>query len=109
MGGKFSLQGGKLSGIDMARAIAESPKDVFGGMTPFKTLDGVFQSSADSHELRDMRLVGGSLSASGQARLSASKELSGRLSATLIVSPRRMQETLYLSGSATSPRIRTEK
>ena len=109
VGGKFSLQGGKLSGIDMARAIAESPNDVFGGMTPFKTLDGVFQSSAGSHELRDMRLVGGSLSASGQARLSASKELSGRLSATLVISPRRMQETLYLSGSATSPRIRTEK
>ena len=109
VGGKFSLQGGKLSGIDMARAIAESPKDVFGGMTSFKTLDGVFQSSADSHELRDMRLVAGSLSASGNARLSASKELSGRLSATLIISPRRMQETLYLSGSVTSPRIRTEK
>ena len=109
VGGKFSLQGGKLSGIDMARAIAESPKDVFGGMTPFKTLDGVFQSNAGSLELRDMRLVGGSLSASGQARLSASKELSGRLSATLVISPRRMHETLYLSGSATSPRIRTEK
>lgn len=43
VGGKFSLQGGKLSGIDMARAIAESPNDVFGGVTPFKTLDGVFQ------------------------------------------------------------------
>ncbi len=109
VGGKFSLQSGKLSGIDMARAIAESPKDVFGGMTPFKTLVGVFQSSAGSHELRNMRLAGGALSASGQAHVSPTKELSGRLSATLIISPRRMQETLYLSGSAANPIIRAEK
>lgn len=107
--GKFSVQDGKLSGIDIARVLDESPKDIFGGMTPFKTLDGIFQSSGKGHELREIRLAGGSLSASGQASLSPTKELSGRLTASLNIGQRRMQETLYLSGTATEPRFRVVK
>lgn len=109
VGGKFSVQDGKLSGIDIARVLDERPKDVFGGVTPFKTLDGVFQTSTKGHELRDMRLRGGSLSASGHASLSSNKELSGRMAATLNISRRQMQDTLYVSGTAAAPQFRVEK
>ena len=106
--GKFSVQEGKLSGIDITRALNENPKEVFGGMTPFKTLDGAFLSSGKGYELRDMRLSAGPLNASGHAILSPTKELSGRIATSLSINQRKMQESLRLSGTAIGPRIRVE-
>ncbi len=108
LAGKFSVQDGKLSGIDITRTLHESPQEIFGGKTPFKTIDGVFQSSAKGYELRNMRLVAGPLSASGQASFSTAKELNGRLAASVTINQRKMQETLRLSGTAAGPRIRVD-
>ncbi len=104
--GKFVVVDGELARLDLTRAMQNAPREIYGGVTPFKQLRGQFQSVRGGYDLRGLELTAGALSARGQVRLSGDSEVSGQLNATLSMGGRRLQDDLELGGTSATPKLR---
>jgi hypothetical protein len=78
----FTIRRGWLGGIDVARLLRDPAHR--GGRTVFDEWTGVYDMTAASHSLRQMRLTSGPMIATGSADVGADGRLTGRISAELV-------------------------
>ena len=97
----FVAQKGAVGMVDLSRAFQGST--VPGGVTPFSELNGVASLSGGAVQFRQVRLVAGLLSATGDAVVDAQKNLSGRFQAEL---RQQARIGITLGGTASAPQIR---
>ena len=81
--GTFSIAGGELNNIDVARALqAAKAGGLRGGKTRFETLAGTVQVNGNQYSYRQLQLISGALNAQGNVDVSDSA-LSGRINAEI--------------------------
>ena len=100
----YRVKNGEYSGIDLVRAI-QAPRrgGHIGGKTHFNDLTGFFQYSKGRTQLRQMKLQGGVISASGNLEISQDKELSGNLLAELHTPSARFRSAFIFAGTLETP------
>ncbi len=100
----YRVKNGDYSGIDLVRAI-QAPRrgGHIGGKTNFSDLSGFFQYSKGRTQLRQIKLQGGVISASGNLEISQDNDLSGNLLAELNTPSARFRSAFIFSGTLETP------
>lgn len=78
--GNFLVERGVLHGIDLGQALRGLGS---GGRTPYATLDGKFAYSHGKTQLRNVKMIDGIMTMTGNADISADKMISSRFSVEL--------------------------
>ena len=100
----FRVKNGDLAGIDLVRSIqAPSRAGHSGGKTNFSDLTGYFQRSSGRTVIRQIKLQGGVVNASGQVDVAQDKSLSGALFAELQTQSTRFRASLVFAGDLATP------
>jgi hypothetical protein len=82
--GSFDIKKGDLDGVDLVRALQSGGRGVTqGGATRFEEISGTLALVNGRYQYRNMKLSSGLLSATGAFEVSATKEVSGRISVEL--------------------------
>ena len=79
---KFTVRGGMLKGIDLAKAV-QTVGVSRGGTTPLDTLSGQVSTRGKAIELQNLAASSGALSATGQVSVSTTQQLKGRVNVDL--------------------------
>jgi len=80
----FNVRDGVLHGVDIQKAATNLiKKDSGGGETRFDVLSGHLVMEREAQRFTDLKIVSGALGADGNVNISARKELSGRINASL--------------------------
>lgn len=80
----FNVQNGVLHGVDIQKAATNLiKKDSGGGETRFDVLSGHLRMERGAQHFTNLKIVSGVLGADGNVNISAQKELSGRINASL--------------------------
>ena len=80
----FNVQNGVLHGVDIQKAATSLiRKDSGGGETRFDVLSGHLLMERGAQRFTDLKIASGALGADGSVNISAQKELSGRINASL--------------------------
>jgi len=95
--GSFVIQRGQLSVMDLARMIQTGASAA--GTTTFNEITGQVSSGPERVQLRNLRLLAGPLSASGNIELEASDGISGRVAVELSTPAGLRRGNLNLTGS----------
>ncbi len=100
----YRVKNGDYSGIDLVRAI-QAPRrgGHIGGKTNFSDLSGFFQYSKGRTQLRQIKLQGGVISASGNLEINQDNDLSGNLLAELNTPSARFRSAFIFSGTLETP------
>ena len=82
--GSFDIKKGDLDGVDLVRALQSGGRGVTqGGATRFEEISGTLALAGGRYQYRNMKLSSGLLSATGAFEVSATKDVSGRISVEL--------------------------
>lgn len=105
---KFKVNDGVLNGLDLAKAASIFvKKGQRGGETEFDEFSGVLNvtnaNAAQQYHLRDIKLSSGLIAASGQVKVSASKNLDGIVEVELKNSVSLVAIPLQVSGTLSQP------
>ena len=80
----FNVRDGVLQGVDIQKAATNLiKKDSGGGETRFDVLSGHLIMERGAQRFTDLKIVSGALGADGNVNISAQKELSGRINASV--------------------------
>lgn len=80
----FNVQNGVLHGVDIQKAATSFiRKESGGGETRFDVLSGHLRTERGAQHFTDLKIASGALGADGNVNISAQKELSGRIIASL--------------------------
>ena len=97
--GEFTIRGGALHGVDLARALQAAPGAVLhGGQTRFDQLRGSFSLNPGRVLFRDLRLQAGALEASGAMEVGDALRVRGHAVAELRNAARPFRADLSLGG-----------
>ena len=101
----FSVRKGEIGNMDLARAVQSPSRDgLRGGRTKFENeFTGTLQVTDNRFLFRNLRMTSGVFAATGNAELSAAKELSGRINVDL---GGRIRGGLTLGGKLKDPLLR---
>lgn len=104
---RFSVADGVLYNLDLVAAVKMlTARGVRGGQTRFDQLSGVVRLADGAYRLSDLTIVSGLLAASGNAEISRSKRLSGRMDVQLKGTAGLVGAPLALSGTLHEPVLR---
>lgn len=103
----FNVQNGVLHGVDIQKAAASLIKrDSGGGETRFDVLSGHLVMERGAQRFTDLKIVSGALGADGNVNITAQKELSGRINASLKAAKITAANVpLNVSGTVEHPRL----
>ena len=100
----FDVRNGVLHGFDLANAAQSLLKGgAGGGSTQFDQLTGKVKVQGRAFKLRDVKVASGSLQATGNVDISATKQLSGRIDTALKGSGGLVGVPLAVSGTLDKP------
>jgi hypothetical protein len=96
----FTVNKGSLNNMDLTRALQAPSKDgVRGGKTLFDEFSGNLSFNEGRYQFRDMRLVSGPLSATGNADISPEKVLVGKVTVELKSGATFIKNSFVVSGN----------
>ena len=96
----FTINKGSLNNMDLTRALQAPSKDgVRGGKTLFDEFSGNLSFNDGRYQFRDLRLVSGPLSATGNADISPEKILVGRVNVELKSKATFVKNSFTVSGN----------
>ena len=106
----FHLRNGILTKVDLVQA-ASGPgnEDAKGGVTRFDDLTGLLDVNASGYHFRKLKISSGSLNAEGNADISPSLQLSGRLDAEVKGTAGLVSVPMVVSGTLDAPIVRVSK
>lgn len=93
----FTLQNGLINGIDLPRTL-QSGKNV-GGTTKIEEMTGQVVVGEGRAQLRNVRIVGGPMQASGTVDIEGGRTLAGRFNADMKTPGAPLRATLVVSGT----------
>lgn len=102
--GNFSIQKGSIHNVDMMRMLQSGGAG--GGTTPFSEMSGLVSADPDRIVVRQIRIVAGLMSATGQVEMDPEKNLSGRLLVELRAATVQARSTVAVSGTLQDPQFR---
>jgi hypothetical protein len=104
----FTVNKGSLNNMDLTRALQAPSKDgVRGGKTLFDEFSGNLSFNDGRYQFRDLRLVSGPLSATGNADISPEKMLVGRVNVELKSKATFVKNSFTVSGNLNDLVLRT--
>ena len=104
----FTVNKGSLNNMDLTRALQAPSKDgVRGGKTLFDEFSGNLSFNDGRYQFRDLRLVSGPLSATGNADISSEKILVGRVYVELKSKATFVKNSFTVSGNLNDLVLRT--
>jgi hypothetical protein len=101
--GNFLIERGSLHGIDLSRVLRGLGG---GGRTTYSTLDGKFAYRNGRTQLRSVILAADAMTASGNADITADKQLSGRFAIELKSASTTARSSVALAGTLDNPQFR---
>jgi hypothetical protein len=104
--GSFTCRDGSVGSIDLARIVVQDTRGSSENLTRFGKLSGSMDLADGYYRFRQLKLVGGQLSAGGDIDLAPDKNLSGKISAEMAVQSRRFHAKLSLSGNPKKPQLK---
>lgn len=102
--GNFRIAKGSISNVDMTRVLQGSSTG--GGTTLFSEMSGAVTADPSRLVVRQLRLVAGLLSGTGQAEMDSQKNLSGRMQIELRAQTVQARATIALTGTLKDPQFR---
>lgn len=104
----FTVSSGELANVDLVRALQSfTPKGVQGGRTRFDSLAGSVDLNGERYRYKQLKLVSGPLTATGDIELAAGNGLAGRISAEVAsTTPPAFRATLAVGGTLSNPVLR---
>ncbi|MES1986638.1 MAG: hypothetical protein V4440_01160, partial [Pseudomonadota bacterium] len=100
----FKVQNGVLYGVDIQKAATSIIKTgSTGGETRFDKLSGQLVMARNSYNFTQLKIVSGTLAVDGDVRISAKKELSGRINADVNAVGVSTKVPLNITGTVDSP------
>jgi len=103
----FRVKNGEYSGVDLVRAIqAQSRGGNIGGKTHFTDLTGYFQYTKGRYQYRQLKLLGGVVSAFGNLEIGPEHSLTGLLVGELQTKLAKQRMAFNLSGSLGTPALK---
>jgi hypothetical protein len=110
LNGSFTVSKGVINKIDLVETASQGNRQSgASGRTHYDELSGVLQMANHSQQLRQLRMTGGVMSASGSVDVSAEQKLSGRLAVNLKMRSGFGSVPLVLSGTLTEPVLHTAR
>jgi hypothetical protein len=100
--GKFLVERGVLHGIDLGQALRGLSS---GGRTPYTTLDGKFSYGYGTMQLRNVRMVDGLMTTTGNADITADKTISSRFSVELKSNSIHVRRAVSMTGTVDAPQF----
>jgi actin-related protein len=109
--GEFVLANGSLGNIDLMKAIIESPnyEKVRGGQTFFKKFAGTVLVADQRYQWKQLSMVSGSLTATGNVEVASNSALSGKANLELGAEGNPVKDTVAFSGNVKEPSMRPSK
>jgi hypothetical protein len=100
--GSFSVNGGALTGVDMASHVMGQAGS---GKTAFNELNGDFTYDGGKVKLSRMRLAAGLLSAGGDAAVDSDGKLNGHVTVDLRTASRQAHSSFNIGGTPAEPKF----
>lgn len=106
MSGKFEVKKGAINAFDLVEVTRPGGSAAAGsGRTHFDGASGTWQVANSSYQLRQIKIVGGMMNASGTIDLSADKKLSGKLNVDLQAREEMGSVVTALAGTLAKPEL----
>lgn len=104
----FALSDGELANVDLVRALQTvASRGVQGGRTRFDELAGRVEISGERYRYRQLKLVSGPLTATGDLELASDDRLAGRISAEVTSATRPpFRAAVAVAGTLSNPVLR---
>jgi hypothetical protein len=104
----FLVASGELANVDLVRALQQvSAQAIQGGRTRFDQLLGSVEVTGDRYRYRELKLVSGPMTASGNVDIAPGNQLAGRVVADVQTASRTaIRGALRVSGTLTNPVLR---
>jgi uncharacterized protein involved in outer membrane biogenesis len=101
----FLVASGELANVDLVRALQQvSAQGIQGGRTRFEQLVGSVEVAGDRYRYRELKLVSGPMTASGNVDIAPGNQLAGRVVADVQTASRTaIRGSLRVSGTLTNP------
>lgn len=104
--GDFVVEKGRLTSVDLAKALRSTSAEPWRGQTSFRELSGSMALSGNRYEFRNLKLTAGILSAAGVLEVAPDRSLSGRIRVEIRSEANPLRGLLAVSGTATQPLVR---
>ena len=102
----FTCRDGSVGSVDLARIVVQDTRGGSENLTRFDKLSGSMDLADGYYRFRQLKLIGGQLSAGGDIDLTPNQTLSGKINAEMAVQSRRFHAKLNLSGNPKQPQLK---